>query len=271
MFKSLDDLPAELVNCVIANVDSNHALCNLALCSRDLYHFTIPRLYHHVELEDEICGSGRREFKHIRKLTTLFLRNQEIAHLVHHFTVRGDLGRGHKSREVELSGGKAQVVEVDGVLKTQIKKLSASKEEEKEWLKHVSWTDHDDAILVLLLATLRNIQKLDLMLTFDTYFTRMIRRVGSRRKPFDSQPAFEQLSEFMHTCSVPEFILTYLSTITSTSSCAKETYLTSVTVVILMISVAQMHRVLQTNLILNISASSLWLESIFSRLPRPET
>jgi len=85
--------------------------------------------------------------------------------------MRDGFSHGHNSRRKEEKGDIVEVVEVDSVFKQVIKASSYDEEEEREWLKHVSWTDNTGAILALVLPALITLKRLDLMLTYGiTYF-----------------------------------------------------------------------------------------------------
>lgn len=193
-------LPRELICCIMSQVDCRTTLCNLALCSHAFYLCAIRHLYKHVDFNAEGVACGCLHFERIRALGSLLLQRADLARLVRQFTMREGFSHGHDSKRKEERGEEPEVVEVDSVFKQVIKASSCSEEEEREWLKNVSWTDHTDAILALVLPALINLERLDLFLECGIiYFKRIMRSAACRRKPFDTEPAFQNLKEFMHT------------------------------------------------------------------------
>lgn len=81
MFISLTSLPPEIVSCVIANIESQPTLCNLARCSRQLYLSTIPHLYRHVTIQEETRQGDQQNWQ-LRNLTSLLIRRPDLAELV---------------------------------------------------------------------------------------------------------------------------------------------------------------------------------------------
>ncbi|MCJ1467635.1 hypothetical protein MMC07_006260 [Pseudocyphellaria aurata] len=82
---SLTTLPPELFGCVAANIESQSALCNLARCSRQLYLCTIPHLYYHVQILEEIKYTKQPNGK-ISTVASL-LRRPHLAGLVQNVTL----------------------------------------------------------------------------------------------------------------------------------------------------------------------------------------
>ncbi|MCJ1398489.1 hypothetical protein MMC11_001689 [Xylographa trunciseda] len=200
MPQSLSSLPAEIVRGIVSAVDSNATLSNLARTSHALYDITIPFLYEHVDLYDQAFGMGS-QFTELRPLASLLLRRPDLARLVHHFTMRDAFNTGDHPSSTAVEEGKPNVCQsVDDVFKNAIKIASHDEEEEKQWLEHMTWLDHNDAVLALLLPALPKLQSLDLMLKYGcTYFEKMMRRASMRQKPFDTQPGFLALEDVMHT------------------------------------------------------------------------
>jgi hypothetical protein len=86
-------------------------------------------------------------------------------------------------------------------LKDAIFANSHSAKESEEWMKHVA-AARPDAVLAILLPTMVRLEKLDLMLrSYYTYFDRMVKRAVAHEQPFDKQPLFLTLTEFMHGAS----------------------------------------------------------------------
>jgi hypothetical protein len=63
--------------------------------------------------------------------------------------------------------------------------------------------DHTDAMLAIIFPTMVRLEKLDLILRFRywQYFELMIRRAVAHEKPFDKQPLFMSLTDFMYVSS----------------------------------------------------------------------
>lgn len=195
MIVSITDLPPEILSCIIQNVRPKSVLCMLALCSRDMHDSVVSHLYRHIEL---LSFNIKKNPFPLRQLTSLLLKRPDLAQRVRQFTLRGHRDCWHGG--VEPRDAAAECIEVDSVFRIAIKASSHSEAEEKQWLMHLSWLEHCDAVLALLLPALVKLEKLDLILTDDLpYFERMIRRASRREKPFDKQPAFQLLKDFMHT------------------------------------------------------------------------
>ncbi|MCJ1385323.1 hypothetical protein MMC17_008445 [Xylographa soralifera] len=160
----------------------------------------MPFLYYHITLCDQEGGTGCHQFEELRPLTLLLLTRPELARLVHHFSMRDEPSPGYLTETKLKSGELVHGLEVDDAFKDSIKAASHDEEEEEQWLEHMSWPDHADATLALLLPALTNLESLDLMITEGcTYFEKMMRRAGACEKPFDKEPAFLALADIMHT------------------------------------------------------------------------
>ena len=193
-------LPREVITYIIANVDSRSTLTNLALCSHNFYAISVPKLYNHIELYEGPNDWGSYGTRHLRSLTSLLLRRPDLARFVRHFTFRKTINDGFESRHADQHGRRPKTVEVDDIFKEAIKRLSCSTEEETQWLNHVSWIDHEDAVATLLLPTLVQLERLDLkLMDNETYLARMIDRVCRKQKPFDAQPVFQALTAIIYT------------------------------------------------------------------------
>jgi hypothetical protein len=182
-------LPPEIISCIIASVSSKSSLCNLALASAQLYSLTVPVLYEDVELY-----SRHRNFEKLQPLTILFLNRPTLAQYVRRFTVRDP----YQTPDPPSHDNKTELPDISGVLGDASFANSHTPEEVQEWTWHVG-RDYPDAILALLLPTMVRLEKLDIMLRSGyRYFDRMIRRAVAHEKPFDCQPLFPALTEFMH-------------------------------------------------------------------------
>lgn len=180
MSNSLTDLPPELLIRVVANVESQASLNNLARSSRQLYLFTIPHLYQSITIQ-EITMEGQQQNRQLRNLTSLLIRKPDLAGLVRNFTlhtVNAEYGNSYDSEssgdsessedsedsgdfegceedeepeeeeepeELEESGeseGHASPKrgKVDQALKTAVSAWNLSEEEESDWLRQLSRT-----------------------------------------------------------------------------------------------------------------------------------
>lgn len=195
---SLTNLPPELLTRVVANVESQATLYNLALSSRQLYLFTIPHLYQHITIQEE----GEQQNGQLRNLTSLLIRKPDLAGLVRHFILHtvnseyacsddsessgdseysedpedpeypeysedpeysGDFEYSEELEESDESEGHAspQCGKVDQALKIAVSAWNLSEEEEDDWLRQLSRTRkcRHDSVLALLLPALLKVEK----------------------------------------------------------------------------------------------------------------
>jgi hypothetical protein len=148
----------------------------------------------------EIDDRSYDVFKRLRALTVLFYAKPQIAHQIRRFTLRqehlyNDNANIHHST-------RSSTREVRDILKEAISANSHSAEEVSEWMIHAVAND-PDALLALLLPAMPRLEELDLTLRLDyLYFDRMLTRAIAKKKPFDKQPLFPALTDFMHVASV---------------------------------------------------------------------
>lgn len=202
----------------MANTESQSTLHKLAQCSHQLFLCTIPYLYHHLTVQEEIKALEQPTGE-LRNLATLLLRRSDLARLIRHFTFRllGHLwmetgpfveseGSEHSEELEEPEASETHVnlktVKVDRAFKTAVKASSLSKEENNK-LRKLSSTHkrHHGLILALVLPTLLKLEKLvlDLQVICNTqHLEQMVRRVACRERPFDIRPPFEALTVFVH-------------------------------------------------------------------------
>jgi hypothetical protein len=181
-------LPLEIICSIIASVTSKSSLCNLALCSSQFYWLTVPVLYSHVELY-----IPNRRFKKLQPLTVFFLEKPTLARYVRHFTLR-DLFQVEKPN-------RKRTWDIGILLADAILANSHSIEERDEWML-LAARDYQDVLLAILLPTMVRLEKLELTIRYEyEYFDRMITRAIAKKKPFDKQPLFPVLTEFMHVAS----------------------------------------------------------------------
>ena len=215
MSTPLTALPPEILSCVVATIVLRPSLCNLARCSRQLHLCTIPHLYHHVTIEEEIWRGEPRNGQ-LRDFASSLIRTTHLAELVRHFTYVARLSEEYDeefewAEEIEepeepegFSSPTLFKIDPDPAVKTAINAWSLSTEEANDWLSKLSHTYkcHHDAILALLLPVLLKVEKvvLDLEVKSDKhYLERMIGRAARRESPFDIQPPFEMLTAFIHS------------------------------------------------------------------------
>ena len=206
MSMSLTALPPEIINSVAANITSQPTLCNLARCSRQLYHCTIPHLYHHVTIREEI-GRGEQRIGQLRNLASSLIRRPKLAVLVRHFTLhvlRDHLGgfvegfeeaeeseeseeaeESEESEEAEESEESEEAEESEESEEAEESEESEESEEDKRVNALEAWRlskekkisclgqfshnhkSHYDFILALLLPALLKMEKLELDLDND--------------------------------------------------------------------------------------------------------
>ena len=194
---TLTSLPVELFQDIVANLDSSSDLCNLTRCSSALFVITIPFLYDHIDQEG---GTFCHPCKDLRPLASLLLRRPELAQLVRHFTMRVQPSTGYITKARLKTEVLTGLLGVDDVFKKAIKAASHDEEEEQQWLEHMSWPDHGDATLALLLPALPRLESVDMVLTTgSTYFENMLCRAGKHEKPFNKQPGFLSLKDVVYT------------------------------------------------------------------------
>jgi hypothetical protein len=156
----------------------------------------MPMLYAEIELRSP-CWSCKEGFKELHPLTVLFLTKPKVAQYVRRFTLRDP----YNDKEVRIKGNENRIWAVSGVLEDAILANSHSSKESEQWMIDVS-EDQPDALLAILLPTMVRLEKLDLMLrSHYPYFHRMIKRAIGKEKPFDREPLFTALTEFMHAAS----------------------------------------------------------------------
>lgn len=207
MSVSLALLSPELLSSIVANIESQPTLCNLARCSRQLYCCTIPYLYRRVTILEDV-GQGEPQNGQLRNLASLLIGRPDLARLVRYFTLHHvqPLDLRMKAEVLEESGEylRPKAVQVDQAFKTAVSAMSLSKEEENNWLRKLSSTHeyHYDLILSLLFPALLEIKELvlDLKAWFNVkYLERIIRLAARRERPFDIRPPFEKLTVFVHS------------------------------------------------------------------------
>lgn len=213
----LTSLSPELLNCVIANVDSQPALCKLAQCSRQFYSFTVPHLYRRITIHEE-DRQLKLQSGPLQHLACLLTQRPDLAGLVRHFTVHvactydwvSELSEEPEdikySEDLEESDESEEFVypenvKVDQALKNAVKALGLPKQEGKDWLRRLGHNHecHPHMVLALLLSVLLNVEKLVLDLdcwSNARYLGRIIQRAACKERPFDVRRPFEALTHF---------------------------------------------------------------------------
>ena len=101
-----------------------------------------------------------------------------------------------------ISEEDGQIEGANEIIKTAIRVICQSKEEEEEWLEEVNWNGatNEDGFLASLLPTLINVEMLNLNLDKQIdYVQRVIERAAQKEAPFDTRPAFEKLTHILTT------------------------------------------------------------------------
>ena len=189
---SLIACPPEIISQTAGYLDTS-SLNKLALSSRFLNLIFTPHLYDHIQILGYRQDWSRSQSIKLRNLTLLLLERPHLAGYVRHFSMHNDFRREAWDEHTEIA-------HLPQAFLTAIEAASHSKEEERQWLKDVSSTHliNGDALMALLLPTLRNLKTLDLRLGDDImYFSRMLQRASGKEKPFDTTPAFEKVSDIM--------------------------------------------------------------------------
>ncbi|MCJ1268938.1 hypothetical protein MMC22_008826 [Lobaria immixta] len=209
MSMSLTALPSEIIGCVVANLTSQPtSLCNLARCSRQLYLCTVPHLYRHVTIHEEIRNAEQQDGQ-LKKLASSLIRRPDLAVLVRYFTV-------HVNR---ISGPEASYPEeptsekyVRPNMVTLDQAFTFSREEKINYLGQFSLTHelHYDFILALLLPALLKMEKLvtdvnngpyaSYMENVDGtyYLEQVIQRAARTERSFEVQLPFGRLTVVAH-------------------------------------------------------------------------
>lgn len=134
---NLSYLPPEILSSIIAFVPTKSSLCNLALCSSLFYSLTVPVLYAHVDLY-----SRHHIFKTLRPLTVLFLTKPTLAQHVRWFTLRDPYEyydvQPSESYSEQSNLSKAEICDVEDVLKEAVFASGHSEKECKDWVWNVA-------------------------------------------------------------------------------------------------------------------------------------
>lgn len=204
MADSLTSLPAELIRCMVSHLGSNATdLRNLGQCSHQLYVHTIPYLYRHVTVEEEILGGRCPETGPLRGLASLLIGRPAFAGLVRHFTLLvSEYSAG------ECGGPEPAECQVDEAFKTAVSTSGFSEKDQRILLANLADSRNccHDVILALLLPALVKVECLVLQcpVPFKTHFLeRTIRRVARLERPFDIQPPCQALAVFVYPHSMP--------------------------------------------------------------------
>ena len=183
-------LPPELWIQVISNVGKSGWLLNLALCCRSFYHLTLPFLYSDVKLLRDTYETG---FPHLKPFTIHILKNPKLASHVRSFAM-DQCWVYHLSSDWESHG-------VDENVQGVLSRSNLSHEEQEQWIRSLE-RNVEDAYLTLLLSSLPNLERLDLMLPglYADRFEKLIQNAAKTKNVFHTHSAFSQLRVVINNC-----------------------------------------------------------------------
>ena len=209
---SLDHLPEEIISQIVSHVSSNEALKSLALSCRRLNRLSTPRLYEYIDLFNHGEYMHGDTFPKLKPLAALLVHRPDLAQWVRRFRLDGVLTEGgmtisdggdfDDAATRDDAGDSPDIPDtclrgwhgaLESPFKEAVKAASTSRAEAKQWFKHLSWKDHDDALLGLLLPYLPRLETLELDLNEGEYLQRLFERVGHRQRPFETWPALQHL------------------------------------------------------------------------------
>jgi hypothetical protein len=188
----LTRIPDETINQIMLQVDSQHALCQVVQCSKELYRIALPCLYRRIRF-GRIRG-------HFRFLALRLIENPRLACYVRELEMRG---------EILCRGGEpiASSSEVSEQVKAAAHRYSLTAEEAELWIAQLGCEAYEDALLCLLLIHLPRLESLDVMLPTEPflqpeYLTRLLARVAERNMPWNGTTVgiLERLRQVMITC-----------------------------------------------------------------------
>ncbi|MCJ1461951.1 hypothetical protein MMC07_000551 [Pseudocyphellaria aurata] len=201
------DLPPEIIDCVLINITSVSTLCNLARCSQKLHRCTIPHLYRHIELEEEISSrilyhshieflASRPDLAGLVRSLTLHVVNPSSTRPKHIDELKQS-ERSFNLRDLE----EPEAGTVDQALESGVNAQRVSEQKEKQMREQSPHKAHQDVVLASLLPSLTKMERLVLYLDtrYNTgHLEHLIRRAFSRESPFDIQEPFKALSVFVN-------------------------------------------------------------------------
>lgn len=214
MSASLNALPPELLSCIVASIQSQPTLANLALCSRQLNVYATWQLYNRVTIREASSPEEHHHHGQLGKLVSSLIRRPDLAGLVRHFTLHLVLLRRFSFENSSLESAGLNTSD-DGeehprlrviarAFQTVIKGSSSAKEEVVNWLKQFNLTHHD-LLLAFLLLLLFRVEKVVLDMhgsIVRSYFGQVMSRAARRERPFHIQPPFQMLKVFVHSRDV---------------------------------------------------------------------
>jgi len=212
MRASLSTLPTELIVQIISYIQHQAHLFNLALVSQRLHALTTPHLYRNICLKSEYTGGS---IQHLLPFAFLILQKPGIASLVQSFTLDYKDEAADQAVPCSWPAGSG---EVHNLLKPVIEAAAHSSEEESELFDLILHERIKDmAVLALLLPALPKLRRLHMTINFsddDEYLSPLFQRVATRQKPFDTHPAFTELTDIKierqhehYDCKRPETFL----------------------------------------------------------------
>ena len=200
---SLNTIPKELLILIGAKITSQSSLCNLARCSRELYDLSIPRLYSHIDIHEEVRdGTEQKDHKSKVLAATLIIR-PDLAQFVREFSLQVtraakiedpdsyDIPRAALTGEADFTPVNPSGLSLEEIFKLVGRFVYVHKM-------------HHDWILSLLLPTMLNVERLTLDVTiprFSHFFEKAMVAAGRKEPPFAVQPRFQNLKSYIHSHS----------------------------------------------------------------------
>jgi hypothetical protein len=193
------DLSEELLDNIIS-FSSRTSLTKLCRTSKKLNRIATPHLYSSGFLNGGTFDMG---VKHLLPFTYLMFSSPSHASFVQSFAIRGAWGENApvekeeedvdpSNRYEKLPWPKYAGSELEGVLKKKCTEYAVHEKEANELYEKIRPGANETMIVILLLANLPNLRKLDICIgigeEYDDFF-QLIDRVVSRTKPFDKLPA----------------------------------------------------------------------------------
>ncbi|KAI9706734.1 MAG: hypothetical protein M1820_004704 [Bogoriella megaspora] len=174
----MPSLPPEALS-LIFSFTSRSTLCNLCLCSQQFREIAARFLYRSIDL----CGNSlTRPIIGFRPLTRLVLRENSIARLVRHLSIR-DSWEADPNDPVVPEDPRDPEPEI----RKAIVEAATTEEEKSKWLEDASLPVFEDCIMPLFLSQLTQLETLDTEVPIDpSYTTRQMGRILRKDAPFEN-------------------------------------------------------------------------------------
>lgn len=154
---------------------SRNALLNLGLTQKRCWDLVKPVLYRRIVLNERFVDLNGF-FVEVPGIIPAFashvFRDSHVAYLVQSIECRNYGGQAVSPIDDQtfeqwrvhqkVAGGWPAADDLDKVLKAQVKKASQGREEEEQWFNAIRWLEIQEALVVLLLTALPNLQKVTL-------------------------------------------------------------------------------------------------------------